>query len=98
MRKEEYKELNYRPSRMESNNIDKPYEALEEFFRSFTLEDCRNHLWELYTRCVMSYKSEETIHDDAAGILFFFSQAEMLVEAAWLLNNARQRKQKIKNQ
>jgi hypothetical protein len=92
MTNEEYIQLTRRPSRMESRNIENPLEAFDEYFRSFSLEDCRNHLWELYERCVMCYASQQTVHDDAATILFFYTHTEMLVEAAWLINNKQLRK------
>jgi hypothetical protein len=92
MTKKEKKQLTRRPSRMEANNIETPHEALSHFFSSFTLEDCRLHLWELYERCVISYSSEKTEHEEASVILFFYTQTEMLIEAAWLINNKRQRK------
>jgi hypothetical protein len=92
MTNEEYTQLTRRSSRMESRNIENPLEAFDEYFRSFSLEDCRNHLWELYERCVMSYANQQTVHDDAATILFFYTHTEMLVEAAWLINNKQLRK------
>ncbi len=92
MTNNEHKQLTHRDSRMEANNISRPYDAIDEFFSSFTLEDCRHHLWELYTRCVLSYTSEGTEHDEATTILFFYTHTEMLVEAAWLINNKQKRK------
>ena len=99
MTKSEYKELTKRPSRMESNNVEKPYEAIEAYFDSFSLQDCRHHLWELYEHCVICYTREATQHDEASGILFFYTHTEMLIEAAWLINNkkARNRKKNRKN-
>jgi|SRR5579863_3459213 len=97
MTKQEIFELTRRPSRMEKNNIRSAYEAFDHFFSFFTLEDCRNHLWELYERCVMCYSAEKTVQDEASVILFFYTSAEMLMEAAWLINNKRIRgKHKIK--
>jgi hypothetical protein len=98
MRKEEYDQLTHRPSRMEVNNVETSREAIYHFFNSFTLEDCRHHLWELYERCVMSYSSEQTIHEEASTILFFYTHTEMLIEAAWLINNKHRRKQKKEKQ
>lgn len=79
---------------MQSSNIDNPKDALESFFSSFTLDDCRNNLWELYERCVMSYAREHTVHETASDILFFYTHTEMLMEAAWLINNKNKRKMK----
>lgn len=95
MKKEEYRELTRRVSRMNAKKAASPYEALGDYFDSFTLEDCRNNLWELYERCVMSYAHEKSTHDEAAKMLFFYTHTEMLVEAAWLLNNKRKRKSGI---
>jgi hypothetical protein len=92
MTKEEYEQLTRRPSRMEINNLETPYEAIYHFFNSFTLEDCRSNLWELYERCVMSYSAEGTDHDGASSMLFFYTHTEMLIEAAWLINNKRLQK------
>lgn len=83
---------------MQSNNVDTPKEAFDSFFSCFTLEDCRNRLWELYERCVMSYNREHTVHETAADILFFYTHAEMLMEAAWLIHNKRNRKRKKRKQ
>jgi hypothetical protein len=91
MTKAESKQLSWRLSRMEANNIEKPYEALEQYFSSFSLSDCRRHLWELYEQCVISYAREGSDHEEAADILFFYTHTEMLVEAAWLIKNKRQR-------
>ncbi len=79
---------------MQSSNIDNPKDALESFFSSFTLDDCRNYLWELYERCVMSYAREHTVHETASDMLFFYTHTEMLIEAAWLINNKHKRKEK----
>jgi len=97
MKREENKQLTRRPSRMEANNIGTPHEAIDHFFISFTLEDCRHHLWELYERCVMCYSSEQTFHEEASTILFFYTHTEMLMEAAWLINNKRKRKKEKEN-
>lgn len=94
MTKKERKLLMRRPSRMQENKSSTPEEALASFFDSFTLEECRMHLWELYERCVISYASEHTVYETAADILFFYTQTEMLMEAAWLMNNKQQRKLK----
>lgn len=83
---------------MQSNNVDTPKEAFDSFFSCFTLEDCRNYLWELYERCVMSYNREHTIHETAADILFFYTHTEMLMEAAWLIYNKHNRKMKKRKQ
>jgi hypothetical protein len=91
MTREENEQLTRHPSRMETNNVGAPHEAFDHFFNFFTLEDCRRHLWELYEHCVMCYSSEQTVHEDASRILFFYTQTEMLIEAAWLINNRRQR-------
>lgn len=91
MTREENEQLTRRPSRMETNNVAAPHEAIDHFFSFFTLEDCRHHLWELYERCIMCYSSEQTVHEDASTMLFFYTQTEMLIEAAWLINNRRQR-------
>ena len=98
MSKSEYKELTRRLSRMESKNVEKPYDAIEEFFSSFSLQDCRYHLWELYERCVMCYAREGTEHDEASDILFFYTHTEMLIEAAWLINNKKAKKRKKTNE
>lgn len=94
MTNKEYRLLTSRPSRMQSGNINDPKDALESFFSSFTLDDCRNYLWELYERCVMSYARERTVHETAPDILFFYTHTEMLIEAAWLMNNKHKRKMK----
>ena len=80
-----FQQLHYRPSQMEMTGVADSYEAFDAFFSSFSLEECRGHLWELYERCVMSYHSEQTEHAQSAEILFFYQQMEMLVEAAWIL-------------
>ena len=86
MNKEEvFQQLHYRPSQMEMTGIADSYEAFDAFFSSFSLGDCREHLWELYERCVIAYHSEHTEHAESATILFFYQQREMLVEAAWLI-------------
>ena len=98
MTENEHALLTHRDSRMQANNISRPKDAFESFFNCFTLEDCRNHLWELYERCVMSYAQEHTEHDTASDILFFYTHTEMLIEAAWLINNKQERKRrKTKN-
>ena len=89
--------LTHRASRMQANNITTPQEALGIFFSCFTLEDGRNHLWELYRRCVLSYARERTPQDNAADILLFYTHTEMLLEAAWLLHTGRQRQAKKKS-
>jgi transcription initiation factor IIE alpha subunit len=85
--------LTYRPSRLATEHIQKPEEAFEDYFSCFTLQDCRRHLWELYERCVMSYHREHTYHEDASDILLFYKYTEMIVEAAWLINNKKQKLQ-----
>ena len=92
MKKKEQQILTYRAPRLQANNISTPKDALESFFSSFTLEDGRNHLWELYERCILSYAREQAVHKTAADILFFYTQMEMLLEAAWLMNNRQQKK------
>ena len=84
-KEEEFQQLHYRPSRMEMTGVADSDEAFDAFFSSFSLEECRRHLWELYERCVMSYHSERTEHAQSATILFFYQQLEMLVEAVWLI-------------
>lgn len=96
MTENEQKLLTHRSSRMQANNISRPKDAFESFFSCFTLDDCRNHLWELYERCVMSYAREHTEHDTASDILFFYRHTEMLLEAAWLINNKQKRKRRKK--
>jgi len=80
-----FKQLHYRSSQMEMTGVADSDEAFDAFFSSFSLEECRRHLWELYERCVMFYHSEKTEHAESATILFFYLQLEMLVEAAWIL-------------
>ena len=53
-KEEEFQQLHYRPSRMEMTGVADSDEAFDAFFSSFSLEECRRHLWELYERCVMS--------------------------------------------
>lgn len=87
MTAEEYDQLTYRPSRMEINNIDNPHVAIADFYSCFPLAECRAHLWELYEGWVMYNKGESPGIDDPATILFYYTHLEMLIEAAWLLNN-----------
>lgn len=87
MTKEELDQLTYRASRMEINNVDDPYLAVEDFFSCFPLAECREHLWELYEGWVNYHKEESPGIDDPAIILFYYTHLEMLIEAAWLLNN-----------
>ena len=84
-KEEEFQQLHYRPSRMEMTGVADSDKAFDAFFSSFSLGECRRHLWELYQRCVMSYHIEKTGHAQSATILFFYQQLEMLVEAAWIL-------------
>ncbi|HVU85428.1 MAG TPA: hypothetical protein VHC50_11345 [Puia sp.] len=92
MTEKEKRLLTYRPSRMEDINVSTPKEALETFFNCFTLEKSRALLWELYERCVLSYESEGTEPDSASDTLFFYMYTEMLLEAAWIINNRQKEK------
>lgn len=87
MTPEEHKQLAGRLSRMEMNNVDQPSEVLYSYFSCFTLEDCRLYLWEMYEGWVMSFAREETAHEMASVMIFFYTQTEMLLEAAWLINS-----------
>ncbi len=92
MTNEEHKQLASRFPRMELNKVDQPSEALYSYFSCFTLEDCRLYLWELYEGWVMSFAREEAAHEMASVMIFFYTQTEMLLEAAWLMNNQYQEK------
>jgi hypothetical protein len=92
MKKEENDQLTRRPSRMELNHMATPYEAFEQYFDSFSLDDCRSHLWTLYERSVLSYTRELTHQENAMSTLYFYTQTEMMVEAAWLINQNRLRR------
>jgi hypothetical protein len=96
MNSEELAELNYRPSRMQFVGAQNPKQAIDYFFDSFTLQECREILWDLYAKCVLCYDSEGTHHDDAARKVHFYEYAEMLIEAAWLINNKNLKKRKDK--
>ena len=92
MAKEKFCVMTYRQSRMEAVGISTPKEAFDCFFESFTLEECRELLWDFYSRCVLCYDTEKTVHENASRSLYFYTSTEMLFEAAWLLNNKNKRK------
>ena len=94
MTENEKRLLTYRPSRMQDMNVSGPKEAFEVFFDCFTLEKSRNLLWELYERCVLSYGMDGTEHDSACDSLNFYMYTEMLLEAAWTINNKQKRKER----
>jgi len=93
MTNEKFLELTHRATRMQSKGIENPYEAFDYLFESFTLQECREQLWELYMRCVMSYDRERTVHEKAFSTLLFFNCSEMLIEAAWLIHHERNGKE-----
>lgn len=88
MTNEEHILLTSRLSRMRLNKTDTPAEALDAYFSCFTLEDCRLYLWDMYEGWVMNFAREEAAHGMAAVMIFFYTHTEMLLEAAWLINNS----------
>ena len=84
-KKKHVKELHYRQSRMEENNVFSSMEAVDSFFSNFTLQEARNHLWDFYHSYVGYYCREGIHHDNAAQAIFFYTETEMLIEAAWLI-------------
>lgn len=96
MTKQEYRQLTTRSSRMEDKNIEDPYMVFDEYFNSFTLEESRNLLWNLYEYCVQGWAHDDVPSEEASKMLFFYTHTEMLLEATWLIDNKRKRKEQKK--
>lgn len=88
-KKKHVKELHYRQSRMQENNVFSPLEVVDSFFSNFTLQEARAYLWDFYHSCVCYYCREGTQHENAAQAIFFYTETEMLIEAAWLIRNEK---------
>jgi hypothetical protein len=96
MKETEKGEFNYRPARMESNNALDPLQVFDDFFGAFSLTESREHLERFYSMTVEASASLGDDGEEAARNLYFYHQSEMLLEAAWLINeerNARQMKE-----
>ena len=76
----EYIPLNLSPEQMED-----PKEALRSFFTTWSLDEMRNVLWDVFSRSL-------TVDDDEMGpfsrkaLLFYYEEIVQVLEAACLLH------------
>ena len=80
-------ELTNFESRLQQKNLKDPLEAIDVYFSDISLTVTRRQLWELYQGWVMSERARNCDPNLPANLLFFYTHLEMLVEAAWLLHN-----------
>jgi hypothetical protein len=86
---EKRKEFYNQPIRLDT---EKPNEVIKNFFSAYELSEIRQYLWNMVE---VSITTDNRIFDEARdreNLMWFYSQLEELIEAAYLLSKRKSKK------
>jgi len=71
---------------------EKPKEVVKNFFEAYTLSEIRQHLWNMVEVSIATdyYLFQES--SDRDSIVWFYSQIEELIEAAYMMDQKKTKK------
>ena len=75
--------------RLEEKERREPFVVIEQFFSDYRLHECRHILWSMVETCLTSDNSEFSEPEERADLLLRYEHLEKLVEACYLLLQAR---------
>jgi hypothetical protein len=71
-----------------------PLEIIDAVLLDYPLQDIKFRLWELITVALTSENDEYNDPQPRSNLLYFWSRLEMLLEAAWMANEAHKQTSK----
>lgn len=72
------------PLRLNTEQMESPVDVLTTHFRSMSLDETRDVLWEAFSRALCGQQEVED-NLSARDLLYFHSQFEALIEASFLI-------------
>lgn len=87
-----FTDLNYQPSSLDKDEMERPEKVIDFFFSDFALHDVRRNIWELYKSWTFQEVEAEVVHE-MEGMLIFYEQLKNLVDATYALNEKLLKKQ-----
>lgn len=79
-----YPEWQNKPFWLNNDEIKNPVEVLQQFYETYSLPVCRNHLWDLVMGFMNSEMADDLNRNERSDLLYFYQGLGELVEAAYL--------------
>lgn len=77
------------PVRLNGEQRKDPHKVFQEFFEYYNLCSVREILWEMVETCLTAEGSTFDDHCERDGLLHLYNGIESVIEAVYLLNEAR---------